>query len=72
MAYIVRIPEEDRAKVAAIFKEGKQKQEIKYLVKLYYRYCKVVDDYQKEVDFALSCGNCLARVLRYFRTNNSK
>lgn len=71
MAYIVRIPEEDRAKVAAIFKEGKQKKEIKYLVRLYYRYCKVVEDYEKEVALALSCGNCLARVLHYFRRNIS-
>ena len=69
MAYIVRIPEEDRALVAQIFKEGKQKKKIEYLVKLYYRYCKIVDDYDKEVSFALSCGNCLSRVLSYFKRN---
>ncbi len=72
MAYIVRIPKEDRAKVAKILKENREKKEIKYLVKLYYRYCKVVDNYEKEVDIALSCSNCMLRVLSYFKRNNSK
>jgi hypothetical protein len=69
MAYIVQIPEKDRQQIKEIFAEGRQKKEIKYLVTLYYRYCKVVDDYQKEIEFALSCGMCQSRVLNYFRRN---
>lgn len=71
MSYIIQIPEEERKKISKIFAEGNQKKEIKYLVNIYYRYCRVVDDYKKEIEFALSCSTCMARVLFYFRNNTS-
>lgn len=64
-----QLPEETKEKIKKIYKEGSIKDNMRYLLEVYYKNIAFVNDWEKELGFAVGCANCQIRVKRYFARN---
>lgn len=64
-----QLPEGTKQKIKNIFEKGQAKDQMRYLLEVYYKEIAPVSDWRKELDFAIGCANCQIRVKRYFARN---
>jgi len=67
MAYIVKIPEAAKEQIRKILETRRPKgRHMRYLAYIYYRYTRRTHDVDAEVDSAMMCGYCQAKIIGYF------
>ena len=61
------LPEEVKEEIREIILGDDIKYNMRYLLTVYYEHIAPVTDWRRELDFAIGCGNCQKKVLRYFK-----
>jgi hypothetical protein len=69
MAYVVNIPQPLKEQIKDIFKEYPKPKgrHMRFLATVYYRYTRINVDVDEEVDIAMGCGYCQAKIANYFK-----
>jgi len=69
MAYVVNIPQPLKEQIKDIFKEHPKPKgrHMRFLATVYYRYTRINVDVDEEVDIAMGCGYCQAKIANYFK-----
>ena len=69
MAYVVKIPEQAKEQIKKIFQDTPKPRgkNMRYLAYIYYRFTRRTHDVDAEVDSAMMCGYCQAKICHYFK-----